>query len=243
MLAIVYLACGLHSNFVWDFLVLLLSAIIGAALGLTISALSKTTESAIALMPMVLLPIIAMGGVMRPIYLMPKAGQMASALIPSRWAFEANLLHEADAKQWGPKQEIPDLTCNIELPPNPDGSQPAMPSMMPGSAMPSPGSLPPGAPALPAGFDISDINPSLHVEADSAEIMIPAYLIEFTDPSGADHSCRASAQEQYPRLNPISHAVPNRHRFLDSMMVLGAMLLALVAGIISILRSRDNDPQ
>ena len=48
---------------------------IGAGLGLSISALSKTTESAIALLPVVLLPIIALGGGMRPIYLMPKAGQ------------------------------------------------------------------------------------------------------------------------------------------------------------------------
>jgi ABC-type multidrug transport system ATPase subunit len=251
MLAIVYLSCGLHSNFGWDFLVLLLSAVTGAGLGLTISAISKTTESAIALMPMVLLPIIAMGGVMRPIYLMPKAGQAVSALIPSRWGFEANLLHEADAKEWGPKQNLPDMACNIELPPNPDGSQPAMPSMQsmmpgaatPGAAMPSPGSLPPGAPALPAGFDIADFNPSLHVEADAAEMTIPAYLIEFTDPSGTDHICRASAQEQYPHLNPISHAYPNRHKFFDSLAILGAMLAALVALVIGILRSRDKDPQ
>ena len=250
MLAIVYFICGLHSNFGWDFLVLLLAAIIGAGLGLTISALSKTTESAIALMPMVLLPIIAMGGVMRPIYLMPKAGQAVSALIPSRWAFEANLLHEAEARQWGPAQSLPDMTCHIELPPNPDGSQPAMPqmpAMMPGSAMPgsgmlSPGSIP-GAAALPAGVDIADIYPSLHIDADAAEMTVPAYLIEFTDPTGVDHTCRASAQEQYPHLNPISHAIPNRHRFADSIAVMSAMFVTLVAVVIVILRRRDNDPQ
>jgi len=50
---------------------------------------------------------------------------------------------------------------------------------------------------------------------------IPAYLIEFTDPSGTDHICRASAQEQYPHLNPISHAYPNRHKFFDSLAILG----------------------
>jgi len=71
LLAIVYLACGLHSNFLEDFLVLLVASMIGAGLGLCISALSKTNESAIALLPVVLLPIIALGGGMRPIYLMP----------------------------------------------------------------------------------------------------------------------------------------------------------------------------
>ena len=213
---------------------------------LAISALSKTTESAIALMPMVLLPVIAMGGVMRPIFLMPKAGQAVSALIPSRWAFEANLLHEAEARQWGPAQSLPDMTCHIELPPNPDGSQPAtpqMPAMMPGSGMSSPGSLPTSAPALPAGVDIADIYPSLHIDADAAEMTVPAYLIEFTDPTGVDHTCRASAQEQYPHLNPISHAITNRHRFADSIAVISAMFVTLVAVVIVILRRRDNDPQ
>ena len=53
LLAIVYLICGLHSNFFSDFLVLLISSMIGAGLGLSISALSKTTESAIAMLPLV----------------------------------------------------------------------------------------------------------------------------------------------------------------------------------------------
>jgi energy-coupling factor transporter ATP-binding protein EcfA2 len=51
MLAIVYVISGLHSNFLDDFLVLLISSMIGAGLGLSISALSKTTESAIAWLP------------------------------------------------------------------------------------------------------------------------------------------------------------------------------------------------
>jgi ABC-type multidrug transport system ATPase subunit len=240
LLAIVYFICGLHSNFGWDFLVLLLSAMIGAGLGLSISALSRTTESAIALMPMVLLPIIALGGIMRPIYLMPSGGQVISTIIPSRWALEANLLHEAEAQEWGAKMPMPDYTCNITLPPAADGSQPQLPpmaSMAPGSPMPP---MPPGA---PGSIDPADINPSLNVQGDAAEGSIPAYLITFTDASGNDHTCRATAQEQFPRLNPTAHAVAYRHRFSDSVAVLGAMLLALVAGVIVILRKRDKDPQ
>ncbi len=245
MLAIIYLIDGLHSNFLYDFLVLLLSSMIGAGLGLSISALSKTTESAIAMLPVVLLPIIALGGGMRSIYLMPHAGQVLSAIIPSRWSYEANLLHEASAKEWATSQ-YPDYSCTIQLPQTPAGGQPTPPmasipagaSMPPGASLPSATSLPPGM-----SYNPNDLNPSLHIPADAAEGSIPAYLITFTDPVGTKHTCRASADEQYPHYGPIAHAVSNRHRFRFSAAVLCAMLVVLLAGVIAILRKRDNDPQ
>jgi ABC-type multidrug transport system ATPase subunit/ABC-type multidrug transport system permease subunit len=239
MLAIVFLICGLHSNFVYDFLVLLLSSMIGAGLGLSISALSKTTESAIALLPVVLLPIIALGGGMRSIYLMPQAGQVISTIIPSRWSYEANLLHEAAAKEWATGQ-LPDYSCAIQLPQPTASGQPMPPgvSMPTGASMPSATTLPPGM-----SYNPDDLNPSLHIPADPAEGSIPAYLITFTDPVGTKHTCRASADEQYPHYGPIAHAVSHRHRFLYSMGVLFAMLVVLLAGVIAILRKRDNDPQ
>jgi ABC-type multidrug transport system ATPase subunit/ABC-type multidrug transport system permease subunit len=233
MLAIVYLICGLHSNFLYDFFVLLLSSMIGAGLGLSISALSKTTESAIALLPVVLLPIIALGGGMRAIYLMPQAGQVLSAIIPSRWSYEANLLHEASAKEWATSQ-YPDYTCTIQLPLPPTSGQP----MPQGASMPSATSLPPGM-----SYNPDDLNPSLHITADPAEGSIPAYLITFTDPVGTKHTCRASADEQYPHYGPVAHAVSHRHRFRETVGVLLTMLVVLVAGVIAILRKRDNDPQ
>jgi hypothetical protein len=251
MLAIVYLICGLHSNFFYDFLVLLISSMIGAALGLSISAFSKTTESAIALLPLVLLPIIALGGGMRPIYLMPQAGQALSAIIPSRWAYEANLVHEAVAKEWA-RDQYPDGTCNILPPQAPGGTQPQMSptasmpqgaSMPSGVSMPTGASMPSAASMPPGGFNPDDLNPSLHILADPAENSIPAYLITFTDPFGKKHTCRASANEQYPHYGPVAHAVSFRHRFRDSVAVLCAMLLVLVAGVIAILRKRDTDPQ
>jgi ABC-type multidrug transport system ATPase subunit/ABC-type multidrug transport system permease subunit len=219
MLLIVYFSCGLHSNFFYDFVILLLSSMIGAGLGLAISALSKTNESAIALLPVVLLPIIALGGGMRPIYLMPKAGQVISTIIPSRWSFEANMLHEAEAKQWGgAKNPVPDMTCKLD-----EEGKNTNPVLV------SP--------------DPNDLNPSLNVQGDSAEGTIPRYLITFTDPSGNERVCRASADEQYPRTNPTSHAVAYRHRFSYSLAVLSGMLVALVATVILVLRKRDKDPQ
>jgi ABC-type multidrug transport system ATPase subunit/ABC-type multidrug transport system permease subunit len=219
MLAIVYFSCGLHSNIFYDFVVLLLSSMIGAGLGLSISALSKTNESAIALLPVVLLPIIALGGGMRPIYLMPEAGQVISTIIPSRWAFEANMLHEAEAKEWGGnKNPIPDLTCKLD-----EEGKNTNPALI------SP--------------DPNDLNPSLNVQGDAAEGTIPRYLITFTDPSGTERVCRATADEQYPRGNPTSHAVAYRHRFRFSLAVLSSMLVLLVATVILVLLKRDKDPQ
>jgi ABC-type multidrug transport system ATPase subunit/ABC-type multidrug transport system permease subunit len=219
MLAIVYFSCGLHSNFGWDFLVLLLASMIGAGLGLAISALSKTNESAIAMLPLVLLPIIALGGGMRPIYLMPKAGQAVSIVIPSRWSFEANLLHEAEAKEWGGnKNPVPDLTCKLD-----EEGKNTNPALI------SP--------------DPNDLNPSLNVQGDAAEGTIPRYLINFTDPSGTERVCRATKDEQYPRANPTAHAVAYRHRFSYSLAVLSGMLVALVTTVILVLIKRDKDPQ
>jgi hypothetical protein len=226
MLAIVYVTCGLHSSFLYDFLVLLVASMIGAGLGLSISALARTNESAIALLPVVLLPIIALGGGMRPIYLMPKAGQIVSTIIPSRWSFEANLLHEATAAEWGTKKLMPDLKCKL-------GSGDAAP------AVPQRGA---NLSSIPRPGDDCPTNDDSALCGDTAESSIPRYLITYDD-NGTEQTCRASAHQSYPRTDPTVYAVSYRHRFRDSMAVLGAMLLLSVAAVIVILRKRDNDPQ
>jgi ABC-type multidrug transport system ATPase subunit/ABC-type multidrug transport system permease subunit len=231
LLAIVYLACGLHSNFLEDFLVLLVASMIGAGLGLCISALSKTNESAIALLPVVLLPIIALGGGMRPIYLMPKAGQFISTVIPSRWSYEANLLHEAAASDWGSKKLLPDLR---------QGCAPTPPAA-PSASLPPAASTPP--PALPLQGADCPANDDSALCGDAAENSIPHYLITFTDDKGKEQTCRASANQSYPPANPTAFAFPYRHRFRDSMAVLASMLFLLVGAVLVILRKRDTDPQ
>jgi ABC-type multidrug transport system permease subunit len=220
LLAIVYLVCGLHSNFFYDFVVLMLAAMIGVGMGLCISALCKTTESAIALLPVVLLPIIALGGGMRPIFEMPKAGQVLSLIIPSRWAFEANLLHEAGEAKWGPEKPAPDVTCALEpdktAVDNAQGAAPMNPGLM---------------------------SPWLTIVGDSAEVNIPRYTITAKDANGDQQTCRALAGEQYPQAAPKAHAVGYRHSFGESLGVLGGMLALLVGGVMAILLKRDNDPQ
>ncbi|WP_348269471.1 ATP-binding cassette domain-containing protein [Edaphobacter paludis] len=95
LLSIVYFACDLRGAFLPQLLILICSSFVGAALGLSISARSSTTETAIALLPVVLLPIITLGGGIRAAYKMPMPARMMSYLAPSRWAFERNLVDEA----------------------------------------------------------------------------------------------------------------------------------------------------
>jgi ABC-type multidrug transport system ATPase subunit/pSer/pThr/pTyr-binding forkhead associated (FHA) protein/ABC-type transport system involved in cytochrome c biogenesis permease component len=101
LLGIVYLCCGLKGNFLAAALLLIVSSLVGAALGLAISARSPTTETAIALLPVVLLPIIALGGGIRAAYKMPAVTQWISYVVPSKWAFERNVIDEAQEHHCG----------------------------------------------------------------------------------------------------------------------------------------------
>ena len=154
MLAIVYFVCGLQSNFIYDFAALLTASLIGAGLGLCISAVSHTNESAIALLPVVLLPIIALGGGMRAVYQMPQVGRIVSVVIPSRWAFEATLLQEAKAKEWEP-------------------DTPAAPATQPKQAL-----LP------PQGVEGDAATQLMVPLSDIAQHSIPSYVISVNDSKG-----------------------------------------------------------
>jgi ABC transport system ATP-binding/permease protein len=111
LLAIVYVGCNLQGNFLRIFAILLLNAFCGVGLGLCISARFKTTDSALACLPLVLLPMIVLAGGMQPLYTMNGATQTIAMVIPSRWGYEANLLTESAAQPhyaYNPCQGIAD---------------------------------------------------------------------------------------------------------------------------------------
>jgi len=95
LLGIVTLMCGLKGNFLDSLGVLYLSSLVGSAIGLCISARASTTEAAIAMLPLILLPMIALGGGLTPIGGMPSALQQVAKIVPSRWAYEGVFLLEA----------------------------------------------------------------------------------------------------------------------------------------------------
>jgi len=97
LLGIVYTACHLQGDFPKTLLILIIASLVGAALGLAISSRTNTTESAIAMLPIVLLPIIALSGGASPVYKMSDTAQYITNVFPSRWAFEWNLVNEAQA--------------------------------------------------------------------------------------------------------------------------------------------------
>jgi ABC-type multidrug transport system ATPase subunit/pSer/pThr/pTyr-binding forkhead associated (FHA) protein/ABC-type multidrug transport system permease subunit len=112
LLGIVTVFCGLTGSFFQTASVLVVASLVGTALGLAISARATTTESAIALLPVVLLPIIALGGGLSPIYKMRTLAQTASYMVPSRWAFEANVLNEANHHDCDFTLAIPIVECD-----------------------------------------------------------------------------------------------------------------------------------
>ncbi len=85
------------------FLLLLLAALVGLGIGLTISALARTSEVAIALLPLILLPMVILAGILQPVHEMNAPMQWLAQVMPSRWAFEGLLLLEVeDRPKWTP---------------------------------------------------------------------------------------------------------------------------------------------
>ena len=112
LLSIVTLFCKLQGPFFEVYLTLFLASQVGAALGLLISAFSKTTESAIAFLPIPLLFMILLGGGIMPLHEMPAATPIANAF-PARWAFEANVLLEAKARPHQSELSGPDIAEKV----------------------------------------------------------------------------------------------------------------------------------
>jgi ABC-type multidrug transport system ATPase subunit/pSer/pThr/pTyr-binding forkhead associated (FHA) protein len=75
--------------------ILWLAALIGVAVGLLISATARTPEIAISLVPLVLLPMVILGGMLEPTHQMNDPVRWLAGGMPSRWAFEGVLLVES----------------------------------------------------------------------------------------------------------------------------------------------------
>ncbi len=88
-----------------EFLLLFLVAVVGGAVGLLISAIARTSEVAIALLPLVIVPMVIFGGLMQPIHEMHWTAQTACQVLPPRWAFEGILVLESRHQ---PHQPMPE---------------------------------------------------------------------------------------------------------------------------------------
>lgn len=106
LVGVVHWGCGLRGPVAWLFPALLAAALVGVCLGLLVSSLARSSETAIGLTPLVLLPLVILGGLMQPLHEMDPALRALAQLTPSRWAFETVLLAESGAR---PPVGLPDL--------------------------------------------------------------------------------------------------------------------------------------
>ena len=108
LLGIVHGYCGLEGPWLRMYCIMLAAAGVGVGIGLSISALAKSSEMAIACLPLVILPMVILGGILQPLHEMNAVSRKLAALMPSRWAFEAALLVESRVRPtWTPPQVSP----------------------------------------------------------------------------------------------------------------------------------------
>jgi ABC transport system ATP-binding/permease protein len=98
MLTIVYNWCSLKGSFIAMLAVLILASVVALALGLITSAVARTSEVAIALVPVLLLPMMFLGGMIQPVHDMMDVARPIASVIPARWAFEALVLIENESR-------------------------------------------------------------------------------------------------------------------------------------------------
>lgn len=104
MLSIVMWGNSLETAWWKLYLFLFLVALVGLTMGLSISALSPSTETAIALLPIIILPMVILGGAMEPIHRMNPLTQNLCKIVPARWGFEGILILESTHRPlWDPK--------------------------------------------------------------------------------------------------------------------------------------------
>lgn len=74
--------------------VLVLAGLVGMAIGLLLSARAPSSEVAISLVPLILLPMVILGGILKPPHQMAAPMKLLTQTMPSRWAFEAMVVGE-----------------------------------------------------------------------------------------------------------------------------------------------------
>jgi ABC-type multidrug transport system ATPase subunit len=105
---------GFKGSFLEMFSVLLLCALSGLGMGLVLSSVVRTSEAAIALVPLLLIPQVILGGLIMPVHKMSAPMRVASTVMVSRWGFEAMLHAEGRIEALEvPKKEIEKRTNKV----------------------------------------------------------------------------------------------------------------------------------
>ncbi len=98
---IVVPAINMESSFFSIFLLLLLTSLPSLLLGLFVSSLVSTTEAAMGLIPLILIPQVILGGLITIFANMNAFEKIIAAFLTTRWAFEAiNILEYGDFNEF-----------------------------------------------------------------------------------------------------------------------------------------------
>ena len=103
LLLIVKYGCRVDAPWQSLLLPLFLSALVGSTLGLLISAFAHSSEVAISLVPLAILPMVVLGGMMQPVHQMEQPARTLAQMVPSRWAFERAVVAEAEHRPRVPR--------------------------------------------------------------------------------------------------------------------------------------------
>jgi hypothetical protein len=104
LLAIVFFALGFHGGpqaFAQQLAALIATSLSAVALGLMLSTVVDSSEAAMALTPIALIPQVVLGGLMVPMTTVPHLRWMMYG-IPARWGFEGSIAPERTALQNDP---------------------------------------------------------------------------------------------------------------------------------------------
>lgn len=97
LLAIVGAATGLQGSWAGHFALLWACAASGVGMGLLLSALVRSSEAAIGLVPLLLIPQVILSGLIMPLDKLSPPMRWTSSVMMTRWGFEGALQHEQAA--------------------------------------------------------------------------------------------------------------------------------------------------
>ena len=112
LLTIVHWGNQLEGPWLGMLVVLVLVSLVGLSIGLMISGVVRTSEVAIAVLPLILLPMVILGGVLQPLEKMSAPMRLSANMMPSRWAFESMLLMESEKREL----HTPPAVSGVEAP-------------------------------------------------------------------------------------------------------------------------------
>ena len=111
LVGIIHPSVHFRGSFLELLWVTFLTSLAGLSIGLFLSSVSRTQQAAIAIVPLVLLPMVILGGGMLPIKKMGDSAHFLSCFVPSRWAFE-HVIQIEDAGGESEKTDTPKEISN-----------------------------------------------------------------------------------------------------------------------------------